>query len=117
MSTRRAFLTAAATAAAALAMTSASDLARAAEAAPAASERGGKLPGNPPAKPGQHYRPPHRFGLGGVAIGTAFAPLTSEQSDQVMQGAWQAGVRYFDTSPWYGLGLSERRMGHFIEDQ
>lgn len=62
------------------------------------------------------YRPP-RFGLGGVAIGTGFAPLTGGQSDEVMRAAWDAGVRYFDTSPWYGLGLSERRMGHFLADR
>lgn len=64
---------------------------------------------------GGHYRPPHRLGLGGVAIGNAFAPLTAEQSNDVMEGAWAAGVRYLDTSPWYGLGLSERRMGHVLE--
>jgi D-threo-aldose 1-dehydrogenase len=64
----------------------------------------------------QHYRVPHRFGLGGVAIGNAFAPLKAEQSDEVMRAAWAAGVRYFDTSPWYGLGLSERRMGHVLAD-
>ncbi len=74
------------------------------------------LPMNAPSK-GGHYRPPQRFGLGGVAIGTGFAPLSAEQSDDVMKGSWDAGVRYFDTSPWYGLGLSERRMGHFFADQ
>lgn len=66
---------------------------------------------------GGHYRPPHRFGLGGVAIGTGFAPLTAEQSDEVMTAAWEAGVRYFDTSPWYGLGKSERRMAHVLADK
>ncbi len=34
----------------------------------------GALPMNPPTKTG-HYHPPHRLGLGGVAIGTGFAPL------------------------------------------
>jgi D-threo-aldose 1-dehydrogenase len=65
----------------------------------------------------KRYRIPHRLGLGGVAIGTGFAPLTGEQSDEVMHAAWAAGNRYFDTSPWYGLGLSERRMGHVLADQ
>src|SRR5690606_21013198 len=50
-------------------------------------------------------------------IGTGFAPLTADQSDEVMRAAWAAGVRYFDTSPWYGLGLSERRMAHFLAEQ
>ena len=67
------------------------------------------------AKP--HYRIPHRLGLGGVAIGNAFDTLGGEQSDDVMRAAWASGVRYFDTSPWYGLGLSERRMGHVLADK
>src|SRR5688500_13773037 len=64
----------------------------------------------------ERYRIPHRLGLGGVAIGTGFAPLTGEQSDEVMRAAWAAGNRYCDSSPWYGLGLSERRMGHVLAD-
>ena len=58
-----------------------------------------------------------RFGLGGVAIGNAFRPTTDQQAQEAMEGAWEAGVRYFDTSPWYGLGLSERRFGHFLHNQ
>ena len=30
---------------------------------------------------------------------------------QVIEGAWTAGIRYFDTAPLYGLGLSEQRLG------
>ena len=56
------------------------------------------------------------FGLGGVAIGNAFRPTTDQQAQEAMEGAWEAGVRYFDTSPWYGLGLSERRFGHFLHN-
>ncbi|MEE7548010.1 aldo/keto reductase, partial [Xanthomonas sp. Kuri4-1] len=57
---------------------------------------------------------PVRLGLGGVAIGNGFAPATDAQSEQTLAAAWAAGVRYFDTSPWYGLGLSERRYGHHL---
>jgi len=63
------------------------------------------------------FRPSQRFGLGGVAIGNAFRPTTDEQAQEAMEGAWAAGVRYFDTSPWYGLGLSERRFGQFLHDK
>ncbi|WP_164101854.1 aldo/keto reductase [Candidatus Laterigemmans baculatus] len=119
MPTRRTFLSTAAFAAAA------STLGTPASGAPAAADEeanraigpaGGALPMNESSDSG-HYRPPFRIGLGGVAIGTAFAPLTGRQSDQVMQAAWDSGVRYFDTSPWYGLGVSERRMAHFLADQ
>lgn len=62
----------------------------------------------------QRYRPPHRFGLGGVAIGNEFRFVTDEQAEATLSAAWDAGVRYFDVSPWYGLGLAERRMGRFL---
>lgn len=59
----------------------------------------------------------HKFGLGGVAIGNGFKTITDEQAHQTLEAAWDAGVRYFDTSPWYGLGLSERRFGHFLHNK
>src|SRR5690606_11437097 len=63
------------------------------------------------------YKLEQKHGLGGVAIGNAFRPTTDKQAQEAMEGAWEAGVRYFDTSPWYGLGLSERRFGHFLHNQ
>lgn len=77
--------------------------------------RPGPLPANPP-RAGGRFRPPSRLGLGGVPIGNGFAPSTDLQSEQTLEAAWAAGVRYFDTSPWYGLGLSERRYGHFLHN-
>lgn len=76
--------------------------------------RKGGLPRN---ESGRRFRPSTRLGLGGVAIGNGFAPATDEQCDAAMQAAWESGARYFDTSPWYGLGLSERRMGIFLKDK
>lgn len=68
-----------------------------------------------PAK-GARYRPTTRLGFGGVAIGNGFAPATDAQSEQTLAAVWASGVRYFDTSPWYGLGLSERRTGHHLHN-
>ena len=62
----------------------------------------------------ERYRPPHAFGLGGVAIGNEFQFATDEQAEATLAAAWDAGVRYFDVSPWYGLGLAERRFGRFL---
>ena len=62
----------------------------------------------------QRYRPPHAFGLGGVAIGNEFQFATDDQAEATLAAAWDAGVRYFDVSPWYGLGLAERRFGRFL---
>ncbi len=65
----------------------------------------------------KHYRLPYHSGLGGVAIGNGFKPTSDEDAHEALEAAWAEGVRYFDTSPWYGLGLSERRFGHFLKNQ
>lgn len=60
---------------------------------------------------------PSKIGFGGVAAGNGFQENSSEKIQQTLKAAWDQGVRYFDTSPWYGLGLSERRFGHFLFEQ
>jgi D-threo-aldose 1-dehydrogenase len=62
----------------------------------------------------KHYKPPIRFGLGGVPLGNEFAVITEKDAYATLEAAWSAGVRYYDTSPWYGLGLCERRFGNFL---
>lgn len=57
------------------------------------------------------------FGLGGVPFGNEFAYVTDEVAYATIEAAWSAGVRYYDTSPWYGLGLAERRLGSFLHKQ
>jgi len=57
------------------------------------------------------------FGLGGVPFGNEFAYVTDEVAYDTIEAAWNAGVRYYDTSPWYGLGLAERRLGTFLHKQ
>ncbi|MFH8449216.1 aldo/keto reductase [Streptomyces fungicidicus] len=49
--------------------------------------------------------------LGAAGIGNLFTPVTDDEAAEAVDTAWEAGVRYFDTAPHYGLGLSERRMG------
>lgn len=58
-----------------------------------------------------------KLGLGGVAIGTAFEKISDEQAYNVLQKAWDLGIRYYDTSPWYGLTRSELRFGAFLKMQ
>src|SRR5258705_9494177 len=53
----------------------------------------------------EHYKPSVRFGLGGVPLGNEFAVITEKDAYATLEAAWSAGVRYYDTSPWYGLGL------------
>jgi D-threo-aldose 1-dehydrogenase len=69
----------------------------------------------PEAANGQgHFKLDHRFGLGGVAIGDGMNVNSDEDCRAALQAAWDAGVRLYDTSPWYGFGLSERRFGNFL---
>lgn len=59
-------------------------------------------------------RKEHQLGLGGVPIGTAFENISDEQALGIFEKAWELGIRYYDTSPWYGLTKSERRFGEFL---
>ncbi|MBW2282188.1 MAG: aldo/keto reductase, partial [Deltaproteobacteria bacterium] len=52
-----------------------------------------------------------RLGLGGAALGNLYAPVTDADARAAVDAAWRVGVRYFDTAPLYGFGLSERRLG------
>jgi D-threo-aldose 1-dehydrogenase len=52
------------------------------------------------------------LGFGGSGLGELWAPLPEEQAQATIRTAREEGVRYFDTSPWYGRGLSELRVGH-----
>ncbi|MFF3564854.1 aldo/keto reductase [Streptomyces sp. NPDC002574] len=56
-------------------------------------------------------------GFGAAAIGNLFSPVTDEAAAQAVDAAWDAGIRYFDTAPHYGLGLSERRIGAALRDR
>jgi D-threo-aldose 1-dehydrogenase len=55
-----------------------------------------------------------RLGFGGANLGNLFTAMSDEQAHAVLQAAWDAGIRYFDTAPHYGLGLAERRLGAFL---
>jgi D-threo-aldose 1-dehydrogenase len=50
-------------------------------------------------------------GFGGAPIGNLYSEVDDRAALSALNTAWDAGVRYFDTAPHYGLGLSERRIG------
>ncbi len=52
---------------------------------------------------------PHAFGA--AVIGNLYRSVDDDVAANTLEAAWDAGVRYFDTAPHYGLGLSERRVG------
>jgi D-threo-aldose 1-dehydrogenase len=49
--------------------------------------------------------------LGCAQLGNLFREVSDADAQATVDRAWQLGVRYFDTAPHYGLGLSERRLG------
>jgi len=69
-------------------------------------------------------RPLGRTGLdvtvasyGGGSVGNFGRFLTTAQAQEILAAAWDAGIRYFDTAPFYGRGRSERRIGAFLEEK
>lgn len=52
-----------------------------------------------------------RLGLGCAQLGNLYRAITDESAYEIVDEAWSLGIRYFDTAPHYGLGLSERRLG------
>jgi D-threo-aldose 1-dehydrogenase len=55
-----------------------------------------------------------RLGLGCAPIGNLYDRVDDAEAAATVDAAWDAGVRYFDTAPLYGHGLSERRLGRAL---
>ncbi|MEV5550694.1 aldo/keto reductase [Streptomyces sp. NPDC052309] len=55
--------------------------------------------------------PVTRLSFGAAAMGNLYSEVSPAQGAGAVDAAWDAGIRYFDTAPHYGLGLSERRLG------
>lgn len=51
------------------------------------------------------------LGLGCAQLGNLYHAISDETAAATVRRAWDEGVRYFDTAPHYGLGLSETRLG------
>jgi D-threo-aldose 1-dehydrogenase len=60
---------------------------------------------------GVHVTP---SGYGSSGLGELFVKVSDGQAQATLEGAWNAGVRYFDTAPYYGHGLAEHRVGRFL---
>ena len=54
------------------------------------------------------------MGLGGAPLGNLMSALTDDEATATIEAGLGGGVRYFDTAPFYGYGLSERRMGNVL---
>jgi len=54
------------------------------------------------------------IGYGCSGLGNLYEVIPDAVADSTLAEAWRAGYRYFDTSPFYGFGLSELRVGRFL---
>ncbi len=54
------------------------------------------------------------LGFGGAPVGGLFDAVTGKVANETLQSTLDHGIRYFDTVPYYGFGLSERRIGDAI---
>ncbi|MGY2747427.1 aldo/keto reductase [Arthrobacter sp. UYCu723] len=54
------------------------------------------------------------LGYGAAALGNLYSSMGDDAARRTLEAAWRGGIRYFDTAPHYGLGLSERRLGEFL---
>jgi D-threo-aldose 1-dehydrogenase len=54
------------------------------------------------------------MGFGAAPIGNFLRPIPETEAGAMIDRAWEAGMRYFDTAPYYGHGLSELRLGHYL---
>jgi D-threo-aldose 1-dehydrogenase len=60
---------------------------------------------------------PHltELSLGCAQLGNLYTAISDEQARATVDRAWERGIRYYDTAPHYGLGLSERRLGAALQ--
>jgi D-threo-aldose 1-dehydrogenase len=54
------------------------------------------------------------LGFGTAPLGNLFRAHSEKDAQATLDAAWKAGIRYYDTAPLYGLGLSETRLNHFL---
>ena len=55
-----------------------------------------------------------QLGFGGAGLGDLFDVVDDADASATLNAAWDAGIRYYDTSPWYGRGQSEHRFGRAL---
>nr|WP_202886412.1 aldo/keto reductase [Kribbella sandramycini] len=58
-----------------------------------------------------------KIGLGGAPLAGLLTPVTEADAVATVNAAWEAGWRFFDTAPHYGLGLAEERLGLGLADK
>lgn len=55
-----------------------------------------------------------QLGFGGAPLGDLFTKVSDADAEATIETAWHEGIRFYDTSPWYGRTQSEHRLGHVL---
>jgi D-threo-aldose 1-dehydrogenase len=53
----------------------------------------------------------NKLGFGTAPLGNMYRDIPEEEAKATVDAAWDQGIRYFDTAPFYGAGLAEIRLG------
>ncbi|MGH8269017.1 MAG: aldo/keto reductase, partial [Steroidobacteraceae bacterium] len=56
------------------------------------------------------------FGFGASSLGNLYRRVSDQVARDTVMACWASGIRYFDTAPYYGFGLSERRLGDALRE-
>src|SRR5471032_2215757 len=63
----------------------------------------------------KHVLPQHALlGFGTAPLGNMFRNIPEQEAAATVDAAWEQGIRFFDTAPFYGAGLSEIRLGQAL---
>ncbi|MFJ3610759.1 MULTISPECIES: aldo/keto reductase [Streptomyces] len=57
---------------------------------------------------------PGRLGFGTAPLGNMFRAIPDEEARATVEAAWEQGIRFYDTAPFYGAGLAEERLGEVL---
>ena len=57
---------------------------------------------------------PGKLGFGTAPLGNMFRDIPEDEALATVEAAWNDGIRYFDSAPFYGAGLAELRMGEAL---
>ncbi|MFZ6763983.1 aldo/keto reductase [Pseudoroseomonas sp. WGS1072] len=63
------------------------------------------------------FAPPGPLGFGGAPLGDMFDKVDEATAQATLEAAWDSGIRYYDTAPHYGAGLSEFRFGQMLRQR
>ncbi|GAA4546976.1 aldo/keto reductase [Amycolatopsis samaneae] len=55
-----------------------------------------------------------RLGFGTAPLGNMFRAIPEDEAFATVEAAWERGIRYYDTAPFYGAGLAESRLGQVL---